>query len=245
MRSRFSGEYPEGVRVRAGLLSLDRTVAKRVVSDTAPAVSADVKPHLRQSLTEFDLEVRSLKDEERVLRDTLAKYEQRVENAPKRQQEAQDLSQNFQTTKERYDGLLKRYEEAQLGASLEQGQQIEQFRLLDPAIPPREPDAPNRFRLLIVGLFLGIGLAGAAALAAEKLDTAFHSIDELRSFVSVPTLMRVPLILTPADLRRRRLRFAATAASAIIGLILIVAGSYYLASGNEQIVQVMARGNRS
>jgi ascorbate-specific PTS system EIIC-type component UlaA len=45
--------------------------------------------------------------------------------------------------------------------------------------------------------------------------------------------------------RRQRLRVALTAVSAVIGLVLIVAGSHYFASGNEQIVQMMARGNRS
>ena len=41
------------------------------------------------------------------------------------------------------------------------------------------------------------------------------------------------------------MRVALTTVSAIIGLVLIVAGSHYFASGNVQIVQMMVRGNRS
>ena len=71
------------------------------------------------------------------------------------------LSRDFQTTKERYEGRRRRYEEAQVAASLERGQQIEQFRILDPAIPPREPDAPNRIRLLMLAFVLATGLPSA------------------------------------------------------------------------------------
>src|SRR4029077_13758219 len=125
---------------------------------------------------------------ERMLRQTIAGYKQRVENVPKRQQEFQQVSRDYETTKERKTTLLKRYEEPQLAESLEQGQKVEQFRILDPALPPREPVAPNRIRMIALGFVLALGLALGAVVAAEKLDTAFHAIDELRAFVSVPTL---------------------------------------------------------
>ena len=182
-----------------------------------------------------------LKDEERVLRQTIAGYEQRVENAPKRQEEFQEMSRDDETTKERYNTLLKRYEEAQLAASLEQGQSVEQFRILDAALPPRDPIAPNRLRLLVFGLVLAIGLAVGAVMAAEKLDTAFHRIEDLRAFVNVPTLGRVPLIPSRAQTRRNRFRAAIAAVSAVVAVLLIVAGSRYVAHGNEQIVRLMER----
>jgi polysaccharide chain length determinant protein (PEP-CTERM system associated) len=244
LRSRFSDEYPDVVHVKSEIRALERQIP-REAPPSAESAPPDARQHLRQSLGDLDAELRGLKEEERVMRETLSRYEQRVENAPKRQEEIQDLTRDFQSTKERYDGLLKRYEEAQLADSLEQGQHVEQFRILDPAIPPREPEAPNRLRLLIVAFVLGIGLAGAAALAAEKINSTFHSIDDLRAFVTTPTVARVPLILTAAQVRRQRVRAVLTTLSAVVALLLIVAGSHYFASGNEQIVQMMARGNRS
>jgi len=245
LRLRFSDQYPDVVHVQTQIRELEREARRQPAHVADTDAVPDSRQHLRESLADLDAEVRSLKNEEGVMREALARYEQRVENAPKRQQEIQDLSRDFQTNKERYDGLLRRYEEAQVAASLEQGQQIEQFRILDPAIPPREPDAPNRVRLLMLGFVLAIGLAVAAVLAAEKLNSSFHNFDDLRAFVTTPTVARVPLIRTAAQVRRQRLRVALTTVSAIIGLVLIVAGSHYFASGNEQIVQMMVRGNRS
>jgi hypothetical protein len=199
---------------------------------------------LLQAIGDTDAELKALKTEELALRRAVNRYEQRVDNVPKRQEEFQALSRDYQTTKERYDTLLKRYEEAQLASSLEQGQKVEQFRILDAAIPPRDPAAPNRLRLFVIGVILSIGLAVGAVLVVEKLDTAFHSLDDLRAFANVPTLFSIPLILTAADMRRQWRRLALTAVSVVIGLALLVAGSRAVASGNEQIARLIPRGQQ-
>jgi hypothetical protein len=49
-------------------------------------------------------------------------------------------------------------------------------------------------------------------------------------------------VVTRSELRHQRRRLALMTVSAIVGLILVVGGSYYVASGNEQIVRLTARG---
>ena len=193
-------------------------------------------------MLEVDSELRSLKDDERALREAIAGYEQRVDNAPRRQQELQELSRDDDTTKERYETLLKRYEEAQLAESLEQGQKAEQFRILDPALPPRDPVAPNRLQILVLGLALALGLSFGAVLAAERFNTAFHTIDEVRALIAVPALGRVPLIQSATERRRNRRRAVLAAVSALAALSFIVAASRHVAKNNEPLVRMMERG---
>ena len=162
---------------------------------------------------------------------------------PRRQEEYQALSRDYDAIKERYDTLLRRYEEAQLAERLEEGKKIEQFRILDAAIPPRVPAGPNRLRLLLMGFLAAVGVAAAAVVAAEKLDTAFHDIDDLRSFAAGMLVVRLPLIPSAALAHRQRLRFALVATAALAAVAAIVAGSHFLASGNEQIVRLVERGN--
>ena len=167
----------------------------------------------------------------------------RVDSAPRRQQQLQELSRDYETTKERYETLLKRYEEAQLAESLEQGEKAEQFRILDPALPPRDPVAPNRLQILFLGVVLAIGLSIGAVLVAERLNTSFHTIDEVRALVGVPALGRVPLIQTRVETRRKRRRAVVATISALAALLFIVAASRYVATGNEQLVRMMERGH--
>ena len=77
---------------------------------------------------------------------------------------------------------------------METENQGERFRILEAAIPPSGPNAPNRLRLLIMGLFLAVLAAGVAVLMVEQFDTSFHSVDDLRQFTSVPVLVAIPRI---------------------------------------------------
>jgi len=247
LRKKFTDQYPEVIRVQAELDDLERQLSEHTVvaspaakPSAAAAPSLDPRARLVQAIADDDAELTALKNEETAFRRAIDSYEQRVENVPRREEELASLSRDSATTKDRYDTLLKRYEEAQLASSLEQGQKVEQFRILDAAIPPREPTAPSRSRLFAIGFFLAIGLAVGAVLAAEKLDTAFHNVDDLRAFVTVPTLFSIPRILTTVETRRKWRRAALTAVSVAIGLALVISGSRYLASDNESLVRLTA-----
>ena len=242
LRTRFTDVYPEVIRLRGEIAALEEQGGVDV-EPPAAASTADQVPRLTQAIRRVDDELAALKAEEAELRRLVSAYEQRVDNVPRRQEEYQALSRDYDSIKERYDSLLKRYEEALLAERLEEGKKIEEFRILDAAIPPRVPAGPNRLQLLVMGLVAALALAAAAVVAAEKLDTAFHDIDDLRSFAGSLLVVRLPLIATPAAARRQRLRFAFGAIAALAILTAIIAGSHFLASGNEQIVRLVARGN--
>jgi polysaccharide chain length determinant protein (PEP-CTERM system associated) len=241
----FTDEYPDVIRVRAEMDALKQEIAKRPAPRGSAGPDADAAAQLSASIADIGAELRALKEEERALRQGIMQYQERIDNVPKRQQELQELSRDYGTTKERYDSLAKRYEEAQLAESLERGQKAEQFRLLDPAIAPRDPVAPIRSRILLLGVVFGLALAMAVVIAAEKLDTTFHNADEVRAYVSLPTLANLPLIASRRVTARKRRRAALLAVSVVVALTLLVAGSRYVSHGNEQLVRMMERSRGS
>jgi protein tyrosine kinase modulator len=241
LRKQFTDEYPDVARLRAEVDTLSEQVAQHQPPQREAAGDGDGAAQTSAALADVGTELRALKDEEHALRQSISLYQDRVENVPKRQQELQDLSRDYGSIRERYDSLAKRYEEAQLAESLEQGRNAEQFRVLDPAIPPRYPVAPVRMKILVIGFALAIGLAIAAVIGAEKLDTTFHNAEEVRAFVGLPTLATVPLIASRALIWRRRRRAAVLGLSVVVGLTLILAGSRHIATGNEQLVRMMER----
>jgi polysaccharide chain length determinant protein (PEP-CTERM system associated) len=242
LRRKFSDQYPDVIRLRQEIASLEQAV-RAGADGHAAETSADPSTRItEQTLREVESQLKSLKAEEAVVRQVIGTYAARVENAPKRQEELQQLSRDSDASKERYETLLKRYEEAQLTENMEQGQNVEQFRVLDPAIPSRRPVAPNRPWLLGMGLFVSFALALGAVVAAEKIDTTFHTVEELRAFARVQSLAVIRRIPTPSETRSRRIRRAMVTVSVIVALILVVAGARYVGSGNEQIVLMTARG---
>lgn len=245
LRGRFSDKYPEVVRVKTEIAALERQLAETASGGNAESeAQAPVSPQilrLKQALNEVESEIRVLKAEEKHLRSSLGLYQSRVENTPRREQELQEMSRDYETTRTLYNSLLTRHEEAQLAESLEQRQKGEQFRVLDPAVPSGAPVAPKRSRLLLVGLLLSLGMAACAVVLSEQLDTSFHTVDDLRAATTVPVLVGIPRIVTETDASRSGWRFRIALASVMLGLALIVGASYFIAQGNEELVWMLAR----
>jgi uncharacterized protein involved in exopolysaccharide biosynthesis len=251
-RARYTESYPDIVHLKAEISAVERELAGGAEPEPAEAKAerngepAVIPPspyvsRLRETLHATDAEVKILKAEEQRLRSAIASYQARVENTPKREQEFQEVSRDYESTREQHQSLVKRYEEAQLAESMEQRQKGEQFRVLDPAVPSAVTAAPNRTRLLLMVLMLSLGLAAGAVTLAEMADTSFRSARELSVFTDMPILARIPRIITEPDRRRRLVRFRLAAAATILGLVVIVGASYYVGHGNEQLVRMLER----
>jgi len=254
LRTQFSEKYPDVVRVAGEVAALERELAEAKARETNPDEKSTTSPRapltpyvlrLKEALGEVDADIKVFKGEEKRLRDGITAYQGRVENVPRREQEFRELSRDYDSTRELYQTLLKRYEEAQLAENMEQRQKGEQFRVLDPALSNPAPAAPNRVQLLAIALAGCAGLAMAVVMLAEKVDTSFHAVDDLRSFSAVPVLVSIPLIVTQSALRRHRWRMRLGVAAAFVLLVLIVGTGYVAAHGNERLVAFLGRGGGS
>jgi hypothetical protein len=73
------------------------------------------------------------------------------------------------------------------------------------------------------------------------MDTSFHAVDDVRSFTNVPVLAAIPQIGRAGGAGRVRLVLGT--ASALAAIVLIAMLSAHLASGNEQLVRLLARAS--
>jgi polysaccharide chain length determinant protein (PEP-CTERM system associated) len=248
LRTRYSDKYPDIVALEAEIAQLMREQAEAKAAapksdpQTLPAAgSSPLASRLRESLTEAETELKVLKAEEARLRASVATYQARVERIPQREQELKDLARDYETTREFYQSLLKRHDEAQIAESMEQRQKSELFRVIDPAAVPTSP-ITNRLRLVVMIAVLCVGLGAAAAVLAEQMDTSFHTRDQIRSHTSVPLLVSIPRIVTEADAAASRMRFRLSTVAVVVAVVAVGCLSYYMAQGNEQLVWILSRG---
>ncbi|HET9359104.1 MAG TPA: Wzz/FepE/Etk N-terminal domain-containing protein [Vicinamibacterales bacterium] len=242
LRRQYSDLYPEVIRVNAEIAALEAQVRSGESGDAAASRPAG-KQRANPALAEVDAQLAALTREETKLKQQIRTYEARIEATPRRQREMEQLSRGTAAERERLEKLVQKYEDARRATNLELGQDVEQFRILDPAIPPRRPVAPDRLWLVAMGLAAALALAVAAVVVAEKLDMTFHSSDDVRAFTGLPVLATIRQVPTAASARRQRLQVAAGMCVAVLGLSLIAAGSYYVAAGNEDVVRLIARGD--
>jgi protein tyrosine kinase modulator len=261
VEGQFTSRYPDVVRLKTEIAALEREREDALVRErqagqqnaaatdkpaAAPSVaaaapSAAAPPAARlKALESLDGELDKLKTDEAGLRQSIAALERRLESVPEREQEFERLRRDYSAAKDLYDSLLKRYDEAQLAESMEVDRQGERFRILESALPPASPAAPNRLRLIILGLMFAVAAALGAVVAAEQFDPSFHSVEDLREFTSVPVLATIPQILSGRA--NRVLRMTLATASVVAVIVLIATMSAHIARGNEQIVWLLARG---
>jgi len=247
LRSRFNDNYPDVIRAKREIADLEAELseggpAPDAVDREAPSVArVRESPRVRLALRELDAQVKSLQVEEERLRRQVAVVQGRIENAPRREQEFQELSRAYTSTKEYYQSLLKRSDEAQLAGSMEQNKG-EQFRVLDSASPPIQPVGPNRMRLIVISMLLAVAASAVVTAVVERSQAVFRTTAELRAFTQVPVLVSIPRTVTPADRVRRRLRFGLGALVILFAFGLLVAAAHHLAAGNDQLVRMLWRG---
>jgi polysaccharide chain length determinant protein (PEP-CTERM system associated) len=251
LQTKFTSKHPDVVRLQEQIADLElqqkqdeialqkKREALQAAAAASTAAADDAKAPRRKTIESIDGEIAKLRDEEQAIRTTIASFEQRLEGAPEREQEFSLVTRDRQAAKDLYDSLLKRYDEAQLSASVETDRQGERFRVLEPALPPEGPTGPNRIRLILMGILLALAAAVGIILTAEQFDATFHGVDELREFTSVPVLVSIPPI-GPVPFKRRLLTGLATV-SAIAMIALIATASAYLAHGNDQLARLIGR----
>jgi len=245
LQRRFSDRYPDVIRLKAEISALENPL---VAAEPAPGVpvppvagSPRTAPRLRDALAEVERQIEAFKSDEARMRSGIAAYIERLENAPRRQRALQEVSRDYETTRDLYDTLRKRYEQAQLEEGTQSGNAGPRFRVLDAAVVPPGPAAPDRLLLLLFALLVSLGAAWAAVSVAERLDTSFKSADDIRAFTSVPVLASIPRTITAAEARSCRLRFLTTGVSVLVAIGVLIHVSHRVARDNDALVSMLSR----
>jgi polysaccharide biosynthesis transport protein len=109
------------------------------------------------------------------------------------------LKQEVDTAKAMYTDFLQKTSQAKV----EVAQQHNSLRLVQPARVPSGPIGPARFRMIMIGFFLG--LVGGVSLAyfLEYIDNTIKTVEDVGRYVQLPSLGVIPSIgaVTSSKLR--------------------------------------------
>ena len=194
MRSVFTEQYPEVVSTQREIQELEKVISaappKPPVAEPSVArmryvqIKAE-KESLAQRLTSY-------KQEEKALESEMVRLRRRVESTPQHEIAITGLTRGYEATKTRYDALLAKQQEAGLASRPERLNKAVSFRIVEPASLPTGPSTTRRSRLLLLGLFAGLGLGLVVAVVAEQTDTTFGSLDDFLDFTNLPVIAALP-----------------------------------------------------
>ncbi len=124
--------------------------------------------------------------------------------------------------KKLYNELLHRLETAKITQQLEASKDGTRYTILDPARLPLKPSKPNKMKVLIAGMFMGICTGLGLVLASEVLDRSFLGVDEARAYLGMDLLAAVPKIVTQADVKTQKIRRIKVASISIVTSVVLL-----------------------
>jgi uncharacterized protein involved in exopolysaccharide biosynthesis len=122
------------------------------------------------------------------------KYRTRIEQTPAREQDMASLMREHNSMKDTYERLLQKSQSAQQAENLEKRQKGEQFRIVDPARVPEKPFSPDIPKILLIGLFAGIGGGFGLAFLREQMDRSFRESGDVEITLGLKVLAAIPKI---------------------------------------------------
>jgi polysaccharide chain length determinant protein (PEP-CTERM system associated) len=202
LRTKYTENHPDVIAARKKLADLEDKKDEPIKTEVK--IEAEPKPYdvkkeprykgLNNQLELTDMEIVRLREDERNIIGQIGKYRARIEQTPAREQDMASLLREHQSTKETYERLLKKSQDAQQAENLEKRQKGEQFRIIDPARTPEKPFSPDIPRILLIGLLAGIGGGFGLAFFREQLDRSFHDSGDVEITLAIKVLATIPKI---------------------------------------------------
>ena len=205
LKSKYTGRHPDivsGEKYIAGLEKKIEDIKAQGTGETKEgketAISSPrVDPLVRaveNQLIATDLEIKRLAEEDSKVKARIAGFQARVENTPMRELAMSNLARDYQNTKDSYQSLLKKSQEAEQAENLERRQKGEQFKVIDPARIPEKPIQEKIIKILLFGLLAGLGSGLGMAFVREQMDRSFRDAEDLEATMEVKVLANIPKI---------------------------------------------------
>jgi polysaccharide chain length determinant protein (PEP-CTERM system associated) len=199
LKSKYTDDHPDVVKLKR-----DLAAARKAAEADDQGISAErpAKPAaepaqiqaLRAQIHQYDSLIQDRTVQQEEIRRRIATYQARIESTPAVEQEYTELTRDYQTTLESYNDLLKRRDQAQMASALQQQQQGEQFRVLDPASLPDKPSFPDPLKFGLGGFAGGFAFALGISFLLEVRDTSVRSDKDLEALIHLPVLAVVPTL---------------------------------------------------
>ena len=200
LRSQYSEEYPDVIRVKAELVELKKKTDEKFGEDETGKNFLGNPAHVTLSaqLSTVTNEINSLKRQLEELDRKENEYQKRIETTLRIEDDYTYLVNKRENNQKKYDELMTKAMDAKVSSGLEEEQKGERFTLIEKADAdyPLKPYKPNRLAIILLGCFLGVGLGTGVVGIQEYQDHSIRDGDMLENLFSMPVLGCIPVIFS-------------------------------------------------
>jgi polysaccharide chain length determinant protein (PEP-CTERM system associated) len=212
LESQFTDRHPDVVIARRRVAEIQALLkSNRGGVELPPMPEAEILKNplytgLQRELEQIRLETASRGAERLTLERQLVDAKAKVAAVPRLDASWQALTRDVQTMRQNYDNLVSKKIQAGMAQQLEKEKAGQTFQVLDTAALPKTPVRPDRLKLILLGVVLGLGVGVGGAYLAETLDQTIRSVEQLKATYDLPVLGAVPDLAQDESKARRRAR---------------------------------------
>jgi polysaccharide chain length determinant protein (PEP-CTERM system associated) len=223
----YTDKHPSVIKAKQAIAQLEKQMEAAPSKDLSaaaeqksavPVIETAEIQHYRAQLHQQELNISQKAKQQEELQREIRVLQSKIEASPGVQQEFQGLTRDYQTALNFYNDLLKRRNESQMATDLENGQQAEKFRVLDPPSLPETPSFPSRGLFILGGLCAGVALGVGIVQLSEIRDKSIRTRQDVETYLGVQTLAVISHTASAKKIRnlgnaRRRPELSLTASS--------------------------------
>ena len=194
LEMRYTPNFPDVIAAKQEVEALKAAPSPAAVSGTERAATVDGQ--LLLSLAQANGEIAALQRQISYLKDHETRLIKLQKQRPGLVAEYQNLDRDYGVLQTKYQELLNRLQEANIGAAADTQADKVQIRIIDPPVLPVVPIAPNRFLLISAVLAIGIAAGFGLPILLSQFDSSFWVVEDLRS-IGLPVVGGISLLAAP------------------------------------------------
>jgi protein tyrosine kinase modulator len=202
LKARYTDDHPDVIKTKADIAEVEKKL-NQVNAASAKAVSTTDKDsaaeppeiqQLRLQVHQYQDVIEQATSDQKRLQGQIKLYQSRTAMSPSIEEKYKLITRDNDNAQSFYRDLLAKKSASEMATSMENQQEGEQMRILDPASLPDSPSFPNRPLFagggLGAGLILGIGLA----FWLELRDKSIRTEKDAAAVMDLPLLVSVPWV---------------------------------------------------
>lgn len=126
------------------------------------------------------------------LQNSLDRFDDRLAALPRLESEIAELERRAADARRYRDAF--RSEETTVEILSERAKDRTKYKVIEPARVPLAPIWPDRRKIIVMGVLLGLVIGGGAVFMAEILDRSFKRVEDVEEILQLPVLATVPKI---------------------------------------------------
>jgi len=221
LQKKYSDDWPEVKRLKVEVAQKEAELgrAENKIPQNAPQDTNAESEYWQE-------EVRRLTIQKSALMNKIAEYNQKLQQMPQRQLNLARLTREKAAIENMYSLLLQRRNNAIILQATESDKKGHVAEILDAAVLPEKPIKPDKKKIAVMAVALGLMLGGGAAFLLEFFDHSFYTVEELEEYTKLDVLGTIPRVATYdgelKDQNNQRLKIAGAIAGGLLILLLII-----------------------